>query len=594
MLLSQAAEALGRGETPKLPDTSVAELALVGRQLEAAGVRRRETELALRRSEERSRTIIEAEPECVKVVGSDGRLLEMNPAGLAMLEAASLEEVQAQPLLRFIAPEHRSAFAELHKRVMEGESSALEFDAIGLKGGRRRLETHATPLKDEDGKPVALLGITRDITARRKAEQETQRSLERIQALRAIEQAVTSSLDLKSVLQVLLKKVETFLPIATALTVRLLNRETGRFEFLACRGLEESQWNADRIGARSRKIVATRAPLAVLDVNKDPLTYNHEIFRQHGLVSYLGVPLIAKDEVLGVLGIYTNEAHDFGREETEFFTTLAGQAAIAIHNAQLYEEMVKANRVKDEFLSVMSHEMRTPLSVVTGYVGMLKDRLLGEINPQQEEALRKVFLRAGEQLNMINDVMQTTQLESRLVTVAPEPVSLQELFEQLKADYEARGVRREVRLVWDCRADAAPLITDRAKLRQVLQNLVNNALKFTDKGTVTLTAKVGIGAQELGIGAASPSETPNSQFPTPNSGRWVEVQVMDTGVGIPPDQLARVFEKFYQVDSSESRLYEGVGLGLYIVKKFTELLGGQIDVESEVGKGTTFTVRLPA
>ncbi len=588
-LLSHGAEALGRGETPKIQSSSIRELDQVAREIESAAVNRRRIELALRQSEERVRTIIEAEPECVKIVAPDGRLVEVNPAGLAMLDAASMEEVQARPLLDFIGPEYRSAFADLHKRVMEGESGTLEFEAIGLKGTRRWLDTHATPLRDEDGKPVALLGITRDITVRKSAEQQTRRSLERIEALRAIGQAVTSSLDLRSVLRVLLEKIELFLPIATAGTVRLLNRDTGRFGFLACRGVDHNEWNRSRIGAKSRKIVATKTPLAVLNLDADPLTYNREVFRKQGLVSYLGLPLIAKDEVLGVLGIYTNQAHDFGAEEIEFFTALAGQAAIAIHNAQLYEETVKANKVKDEFLSIMSHEMRTPLSVVTGYVGMLKDRLLGEVNPRQEVALQKVFLRAGEQLDMINDVMQTTQLESRLVAVERLPVNLQELFDQLRADYEVRGVKKDVQLVWDYRADAAPLITDRAKLKQVLQNLVNNALKFTDQGTVTISAVV---RDSSFVVRRSSDEIRDTNDEIRNT-RYVELGVTDTGVGIPKEQIQSVFEKFYQVDSSESRLYEGVGLGLYIVKKFTELLGGQIEVESEVGKGTTFTVRIP-
>jgi GAF domain-containing protein len=124
-------------------------------------------------------------------------------------------------------------------------------------------------------------------------------------------------------------------------------------------------------------------------------------FSEYGLVSYLGVPLVVKDDVLGVLSIYTRLEHEFTKEETEFVTSLAGQAALAIHNARIYEEALKANRVKEEFLSVMSHELRTPLSVVTGYVGIIKERLLGDINAQQEEALQKVLARTEEQLAMI-------------------------------------------------------------------------------------------------------------------------------------------------------------------------------------------------
>jgi PAS domain S-box-containing protein len=578
--LSAGAQAMGKGEAFRIETLPVVELDRVAREIEMAAVNRNEMDAALRQSEGRLKTIIETEPECVKIVAPDGRLLDMNPAGLAMLEAASPEEVKTCPLLEFIAPEYRAAFGDLHKRVMEGESGTLEFEVIGLKGTRRWLYTHAVPLRDEQGKPAALLGITRDITARKNAEEEIRRNLQRIEALRAIEQAVTSSLDLQSILQVLLQKIELFLPIAAVTTVRLLNRGTGRFEFLACRGVDEKEWNAGRKGVKARKIVETRAPLQVLNVVTDPLTFTQGVFLKYGLVSYLGVPLIVRDEVLGVLGLYTKQEHVFTREEIEFLTTLASQAAVAIRNAQLYEEVVKANKVKEEFLSVMSHELRTPLSVVTGYVGMVKDGLLGEINPQQQDALQKVLARADEQLGLINDIMQTTMLEVSTPAVERQPVDLGELFDDLKDAYHFSASKKNLKLVWDCPPSLPAIVTDGAKLRQILQNLIGNAIKFTDAGGVTVSARLVPSAPML---------------PGPPAGeRWLELRVTDTGAGMPPDKLHLIFDKFYQLDSSETRIYGGVGLGLYIVKHFTELLGGKVAVESTPGKGSTFTVTIPS
>jgi signal transduction histidine kinase/CheY-like chemotaxis protein len=411
--------------------------------------------------------------------------------------------------------------------------------------------------------------------------EDARQHLDRIRALHEIDVAITSSLELDTILKVLLEKIELFLPIAAATAVRLLNRDTRQIESLACRGFDEQEWKSNEGKAligRAKRIVETKAPLAVRVIDQDPQTQNEAFYRKYALVSYVGVPLIAKDKVLGVLGLYTKEEHEFSKGEIEFLNTLAGQAAIAIHNAQLYEqsrkqaaELETANKVKDEFLSVMSHELRTPLSVVMGYTGMLKEKMLGEINPRQEEALEKVLSRATDQLYMINAIMQTTQLEARAITPERHLANLSELFDQLKSDYDLTHKKSEVTLIWDYSSGPVPLVTDSGKLRQILQNLVDNAIKFTDRGTVTVSMR-----------AAERGKT-----------KWLELKVADTGVGMNREQISRIFEKFYQGDSSGTRLYGGVGLGLYIARKFAELLRGTIEVESEPGKGSVFTVSLP-
>jgi len=316
--------------------------------------------------------------------------------------------------------------------------------------------------------------------------------------------------------------------------------------------------------------------LKVLNVQTHPQTRHPGFMRKHGLVSFLGAPLTAKGDDLGVLSIYTKEEHDFSDEEVELVSTLAGQAAVAIHNAQLYEEMSKlagdlskSNRVKDEFLSVMSHELRTPLNVVMGYTGMIKDGILGDINPQQEDALDKVINRANEQLTMINNVLYATVIETEKVKAEMVEVDLGGFLSNLSTAYHG-PINKDLTLHWDYPPNLPAIKTDSAKLKQILQNLINNAIKFTAKGSVTVSARV--------------IKEAISQ---------VEFKVADTGVGIPKEHLPMVFEKFRQVDSSETRLYGGVGMGLYIVNKLTDLLGGRVEVESEPGKGSTFTVKIP-
>ncbi len=437
------------------------------------------------------------------------------------------------------------------------------------------------------------------------AQEETERNLQRINALHDIDLAITSTLDLRATLDLLLQKIDFFLPDYSATTVRLFNKESRLLEPVACRGLDETEWKAEKWKAGRgipNAVFESKASRMVRNVQTDPDVKDPEFFRKHGLISYLGVPLIAKGEVLGVLSFYTKGEHQFSAKEGEFLATLAGQAAIAIQNARLFEqtkkqaeELEKANRVKDEFLSVMSHELRTPLSVVMGYVGMIKDGMLGEINPKQEEALQKVMNRAADQLHMVNAIMQTTQLESRATVPELHLVNLSEFLAHFQADYELTHHKNEITLIWDYPSHPVPMVTDSSKLRQILLNLMDNAVKFTDQGSITVSMRVvsrsdggstapirGKHAGKRGIAAA---EDPGK--------RRVEFKVADTGTGIPADQIPRAFDKFYQVDSSETRLYGGVGLGLYIAQKFAELLRGAIDVRSEPGAGSTFTVSLP-
>ncbi len=608
-----------------------------------------------------------------------------------------------------------------------------------------------------------------EMRERKRAEEKVQQNLKRIQALHEIDLAINSTLDLHIILDVLLEKIDLFLTYPTASTIRLLNKESGVLDPVTCRNLNEVVWKAKE-GESGRgpanAVFQDKALLMVGNVQTDPRIRDREFFQRYGLVSYLGVPLIAKREVLGVLGLYTKQEHEFGAEEIEFLNTLAGQAAIAIHNAQLYEEvgrskseleltnaylekslrqlsglytalgplapsvtisemmdgiierltqatgadaalirlhdkdkgslywasqrgfpdyylkavesppqgssleqvfnsgepiivsdiasdlrlkgkvqlqvglrscamlplkvhnevqgivhlasrqlgyfdeeqrdhlmaiarqlgialenkqlfdnlkasrdkLDRANKVKDEFLSVMSHELRTPLSVVMGYTGLIKEGTLGAVNEQQKEALQKVMTRAADQLNMIDDIMQTTQLEARGVSAHREFVDLCDLLDKLKSDYEIRADKKDIRLNWRYPAAAMSISTDGAKLKQILQNLINNGLKFTDEGSVTVSVRI-------------TADKSNPQSPT--QPRFVEFTVADTGIGIPKEAQDSIFHKFHQVDSSETRLYGGVGLGLYIVKNFTDLLGGTVEVDSEPGKGSTFTIKIP-
>jgi signal transduction histidine kinase len=406
------------------------------------------------------------------------------------------------------------------------------------------------------------------LAQRIKEEKET--GEQRVQALREIGLAITSTLDLRGILDILLDKIDRFLPYA-AVSVDLFNKTNGLLELEASRNLDEEGWKAEKSKGASGPadvVFETKAARVIRNLQADPDLARTDFFRKHGLVSYLGVPLVAQGETLGVLSFYAKNEHEFAAEETKFLATLAGQAAIAINNSQLYEEAVRANKIKEEFLGIMSHELRTPLNVITGYAGILKDKLYGEINAQQEAALEKMMDRAADLLTMINRILKASSVEAQGVKVELNTVDILSFFNQLKANYDI-PIKDGIALHWEYDPQLAEIKTDGEKLKHIVQNLINNAIKFTDKGGVTISAR------------------------SIEDGKKIEFRVADTGIGIPEEFLPVVFEKFQQVDGSRRRLYGGVGIGLYIVKEFTRLLGGEVTVKSELGKGSTFSVILP-
>ena len=242
--------------------------------------------------------------------------------------------------------------------------------------------------------------------------------------------------------------------------------------------------------------------------------------------------------------------------------------------------------MKDEFLSVMSHELRTPLNVVMGYTAMIKDEMLGSVNTGQRRALEKVITRSNDLLNMITSILYATSIEAKEVRVQNTRFALPALLDEIKRFYES-SLSKSITLNWDYPSDMPLLTLDRDKVRVVLQKIIDNATKFTERGRIAISARVKEGGRQEPTGKREDEEESLS----PRA--FLEVKVKDTGVGITKEKLPIIFEKFRQADSSETRRFGGVGLGLYIAKHFTELMGGKIEVETEEGKGSIFTVRVP-
>ena len=213
----------------------------------------------------------------------------------------------------------------------------------------------------------------------------------------------------------------------------------------------------------------------------------------------------------------------------------------------------------------MSHELRTPLNIIMGYAALLKDDMVDDADQDNRSSVVTIETQANELLTMVSSIMQATQIESGATPVHKHQVDVGQLMQELKALYDA-PLDKNLALVWKYPQSLPTLVTDDGILTHILQKLIDNAIKFTKAGTVTVSARV------------------NENF---------EFQVSDTGIGIPEESLPIIFDMFKQVDGSSTREFSGAGLGLYIAKKFTELLGGSIEAESVVGQGSTFTIKIP-
>jgi signal transduction histidine kinase/HAMP domain-containing protein len=396
-------------------------------------------------------------------------------------------------------------------------------------------------------------------------------------ALYDLNLSITSTLDLHDVLKIFLDHTSALFPFCTV-TLSWLDNSTGNLELVGHRSVNDSEEMQRDLAAAQRLpllVIKQQSPVAASRSQFDPDTSERELFRRYELYSYLGLPLVAKGEILGVLSFYSRTEREFFAPEIDFLNALVNEAAIAIYNSRLFEqtreqaiELEKSNKIKDEFLGVMSHELRTPLNIIMNYAEVLRMGALGEISAEQVKGTDKIRSQAGHLLSLINGILEITKIESGTAALQTEFVSLSDFMSDCQSDYMS-PLDKDLRLEWDFPSDLPVILSDRMRLRQVLTNLINNAIKFTEHGTVYSAAR------------------------TRDEGETFEIRVADTGPGIPEDRLERIFEKFHQIDSATTRNFSGAGLGLYIVKTFVELLDGSISVESKIGAGSVFTVRLP-
>ena len=289
-----------------------------------------------------------------------------------------------------------------------------------------------------------------------------------------------------------------------------------------------------------------------------------------------GVERIGSGDLDFRLQIKTNDelellAEEFNRMSARVQEAHAGLEHKVTERTQelvaLNVQLEQANRLKSQFLANVSHELRTPMNAIIGFTRLVTRKTEGQIPPLQHANLQKVLISADHLLTLINGLLDLAKIEAGHVEVAATRFDLKEILHVAAATIEPMLKPDRVRLELAVAPDVPPLYTDRDKLKQVILNLLSNAVKFTDDGTIKVSAW--------------------------RSGNHVKVAVADTGIGIPREALNYIFDEFRQVDMSSTRRHGGTGLGLAIVRKLTQLLGGDVVAESELGKGSTFTVTIP-
>ncbi len=475
--------------------------------------------------------------------------------------------------------------------------TALSNGMLAIAGG----SLHA-PVAAEGGDEVAAMGravevfrrntLERDELLAEKAQAAEQlereikqrttelaQSVEELRALGDVSQAVNSTIDLQTVLSTIVAKAVQ-ISNTDAGVIYVFDELDQTLRVRATYGLSEELVAAIQLAGASdalRRAIQDRQPLEIADIRDEPPSPVREIAMRAGFRARLVVPLVGTERVVGALVIRRKQPGKFPKGTIHLLQTFAAQSVLAIQNARLFHEIEDKSRQlqlasehKSQFVTSMSHELRTPLNAIIGLTDMLVTNAVRFGTEKAQEPLQRVNRAGTHLLGLINQVLDLSKIEAGKLELNPQTVQLAPLINEVTGTAGQLAEQNKNRLIVDTQEDLGALTVDSMRLQQILLNLLSNACKFTKEGEVRLRARR-----------------------VANGRDWIELAVADTGIGMTPEQQTKLFEEFTQADATTAQRFGGTGLGLALSRKLARMMGGDVTVTSEPGKGSVFTVRLP-
>ena len=470
-------------------------------------------------------------------------------------------------------------------RTLMGVPMLLDGDVVGVLSVWR---TKVDPFSDRAVEVLATFAAQAALAVRtvnlvRALESRTGelgRKVDQLEALGAVGEAVSSSLNLTEVLTTIVTQA-VLLSGTDGGSIYEFDEESKEFHIRTVYGTSPEVLDAlrrTRIGLDDTflgKAARRGRPMELADLRDVPLDPHLSVLAEGNWRSLVAVPMLREGRIVGAMVVRRHQPGHVTEEICDLLETFASQSALALINAQLYRRLEQqsaalevASLHKSDFLASMSHELRTPLNAILGFSEVLLERMFGELNERQDEYLRDIWSSGKHLLELVNDILDLSKIEAGQMILDRSEFAVRESLEYCLSLVRERAIQHRVRLDLELDPDLGLLDADRLRFRQVVLNLLSNAVKFTpDGGRVELRAFI--------------------------RGQDLVVTVADTGIGVPPEDHQRIFGSFQQGIRVPGQA-EGTGLGLALSKRIVELHGGEIWVESEVGKGSTFGFALPA
>jgi GAF domain-containing protein len=492
-----------------------------------------------------------------------------------------ISDILADPEYKFVEPSKIGSY-----RTMLGVPLLREGEPIGVIVLMRRTVRPftdkqielATTFADQAVIAIENVRLFDEVQARTR---ELAQSVEELRALGEVSQAVNSTLDLQRVLSTIVAKAVQ-LSGTEGGAIYVFDELQQLFRLRATYGFSEDLIAAvedQHVSASDaiRQATQARQPQEIADIRDEPPSPVREIAMRAGYRARLIVPLVSADKIVGALVIRRKQPGNFPKETIQLLQTFAAQSVLAIQNARLFREiedksrqLAEASEHKSQFLASMSHELRTPLNAIIGLTEMMVTNAARFGTEKAQEPLQRVNRAGTHLLGLINQVLDLSKIEAGKLELNPQTVQLAPLINEVISTAGHLAEQNKNRLVVDAQENLGALTVDAMRLRQILLNLLSNACKFTKAGEVKLAARK-----------------------VSNGNNFVEFVVSDTGIGMTAEQQAKLFEEFSQADATTAQRFGGTGLGLAITRKLARMMGGDVTVTSEVGKGSVFTLRLP-